>query len=238
MRVTPNDIGTFAYCPYLYQQGGSAYEDLSLFTETARDSILAAEVAEMRRGGMFLNNIKIGKAWEKIWWPRATKAGLSPKRIEEKTLYAALKFTDYCRYDIASTAFTTIAVGIPVERQLSHGTLASEVQLLKSPRSTNDYATVISFGEKRLTRQELAADISTMATLYILQALERNISYLHISLGSRDDEVKIASCYYRKSDLAEAEKVIEYLMRGMKAGIDYRPYWTCKDCNKCRNSNY
>lgn len=239
MRVTPEDIKTFSFCPYLFKERGSRglYSSASVFVAAVRDSIRAAEVEAMRTKG-FISTAIIGRYWNKIWWPAAAEAGLSAKETERKTLPAAMKFSSYCKYDIVGTGYFTLAVGVPLEKRLLDGVLHTEIDILKVPKKSDSYITAIDLRWEKLSRRKLSLDVRTMAIAYALSGLEKDVVYIYADLASKKDEVVVSSCYYNKSDIASAGRTIEFLMQGMKKKIDYRPYWTCKGCNKCRSSNF
>lgn len=238
MRVTPEDIKTFAFCPYLYHMKGAdgLYPKPTALFSAMRDSICAAEVEAMRTRG-FVTNAMIGKYWNKIWWPTAAKIGLSAKETEDKTLNTALKFNNYCGYDVVGTDYLTLGVGISLEKRLLSGVLVSKIDLLKASFKTDKYVTAVCFGKEKKSRRELSQDIKTMAIIHSLGGFDRDIVLVYVGLMSKRDEVDISSCYYNKDDILQTERTIEFLAGGMKKNINYRPYWTCEGCNKCQSSN-
>jgi len=237
MRITPEDVKTFSFCPFLYNRGGTAklYEKPPPFVKAMKDSICAAEVEATKSKG-FVDNRMLGKYWNKIWWPLATSLGLSAKEIEEKTFSAAMKFNSYCNYDIVGTGYFTLGVGVPLEKKLLSGVLHSKLDIIKVPKKIDKYINIINIGWEKVSRRTLSQDIKTMAEMYLLQDLDKDIVYINVDLLAKNNEINISSCYYDKDNIAEAGKIIEFLARGMKQNINYHPYWTCERCNKCQTS--
>ena len=235
MRLTPNDIASFGYCPYLHWKRGTArvVPPLSVFEDTIRRTILVSE-AKALKNETFVTPRSLGNIWEQTWWPAAAGANIDLTEAEKMSLKAGFKFADYCKYDISSPLYATIGTNIPFEISLIRGVLAGKVDMIKLPiDNAENHITLIDFSRKDITRTQAASDLVVLSTVYALQGLNRNITYMCIDLSENIEKLKIISSSFNKDDINEIGHTVQYLVEGIYRRINYKPIWMCRECTKC-----
>lgn len=239
MRLTVNDIATFAYCPFLYWERGGAGTSppLSVFEQTLRDTVLSCEERCMKNDS-YVNPRKLGNTWTRLWWPAATKAGLGAKEIEQLSTRAMFKLADYCRYDISSAQYATIGTQVPFEVKLERDLLIGEIDMIKAEvNSAHKTATIISFSKENLTPLQLANDLAVLSTVYALQSLKRDIVYMRINPSEGGEKLHIVSSFFDINAITMVGRTIEYLAAGINRKISFTPAWLCEGCNRCRSKS-
>jgi hypothetical protein len=234
MRLKPEDIAGFVFCPFLYWRGGveRSMPPLTLFENNVRLSILAAEHKAMVQES-YVNARKIGNAWERLWWPAAAEAGMSPKDTDKQAIKAALKFSSYCQYDVASPAYETLGTDVRSEVALTHGVLAATVDLIKIPIRSHPDIVMVDFKRKDLKHTQAANDLAILSTVYAFSGLKRPITYISIDLSESLREVKTVASAFRLQDIRQLGRNIDYVAEGIHKKIDYQSSWACESCNKC-----
>ena len=237
MKITPSDIASFGYCPYLYWKRGTAQvvPPLSIFEDTIRKTILFSE-AKALKNGTFVTPRSLGNMWERIWWPIAAKANIELKEAEKVSLRAGFKFADYCKYDISSALYATIGTTVPFQVKLFRGILSGEIDMIKLPINEADKNIVlIDFTRKGITTTQVVNDLAILSTIYAYQELDRNITYICIDLSEKLEKLRIVSSSFDKDGIKEIERTIQYLTEGMYRQVNYKPSWLCGECTKCNS---
>jgi hypothetical protein len=235
MRLKTTDLMAFAYCPFMYQNGGTGklVSPLSLQERLIRESILGAEQRALDQNS-YITPRKIGNIWEKLWWPIALKLGLTPTETEEKSVQVARKFVDYCRYDISNASHQTVGLDIKSEIQLGGCIVSTEIDLVKMPLFENRNTLVlIDFKRKDMKSSRVANDIEILTNMYAFRELNRAITYITVDLSENLKKTKMVFTYYEPKDLDKVGKTLNYLAEGIRKGIDYQYSWMCDRCNKC-----
>ena len=238
MRITPSDLLTFAYCPYLYQSGdtGKLVSPLSLFEESLRVSILGAEQRALEKES-YVTPRKISNIWENIWWPMATKADISPKDIDSRVLEAATKITGYCEYDISGPDYETVSVDIKSEIKLGEVILAAQIDLIKTPVFNNvGTVTLVDFSRKGLIGSQAANDIAVLGTIYAFSGLKRPIIYISVDLSEKKRKIDMHSSFFDIDDMFKLGNTLKHLANGLNNKVNYQYTWMCERCNLCHNS--
>lgn len=233
MRLTTRDLYAFAYCPYLYWNRGTEkiVPPLNLFENNVRLSILAAEKRAMDKGS-HVNPRKIGYFWERYWWSAAGKLNMTPREIDKACYPATLKFIDYCKYDISSELYDIVGVCVPSEVKLRRGILATEIDIIKLNRKTNNL-TLIDFTRKNMSRVKMISDIEVLSKIYAFSSLGVDISYFCIDLSKSLQKVKISACFFDTEDSKNLGKIVNHLSDGIHRNVNYKCYWQCERCDKC-----
>ena len=235
MRLNPNDIASFGYCPYLYWRRGTAQvvPRLSIFEDTIRKTILLSE-AKALKNDTFVTPRSLGNTWERIWWPIAAEANIEFKEAEKVSLRAGFKFADYCKYDISSALYATIGTTVPFQVRLPRGILTGEIDMIKLPiRGVDDQVTLIDFTRKGMTGTQATNDLAILSTIYAYQGLGRKVTYMCVDLSEKLEKLKIISSSFDKDGIKEIERTIQYLTEGIYRQVNYKPSWLCRECTKC-----
>lgn len=235
MRVTPTDLLEFAYCPYLKHSDKTLVPPLSLFERTMRQAILVAEQRALDKDS-YVTPRKIGAAWEKLWWPAATEAGLPLAEVDQMAVRASARFRDYCRYDISGPSHETIGVDVASEVRLSDGILAAQIDLIKLSLEEPDQLVFIDFTRGKITRQELAYDMAVWGNVYAFGGLGRPISYICMDLSEGSKETKPSTVFFRPDELTNIGRILNYLAYGIYKHVDYQCSWLCGECKLCSRS--
>lgn len=238
MRITPPDLLTFAYCPYLHNSGGTGklVPPLSLFEKSLRLSILGAEQRALDKES-YVNPRKISNVWESIWWPMATKAGILPKEIDSKVLEAATKIAGYCEYDISGPEYEIVGIDVESSINLNGVFLSARADLIKTPVFDNiGMITLIDLSRKGLIGTQAANDIAVLATIYAFSGLKRPITYISVDLSEEKKKVTTHSSFFDMKDLSKLGNTLKYLANGIKNRVNYQYTWMCKECNLCHSS--
>ena len=235
MRLKTTDLMAFAYCPFMYQNGGTGelVPPLSLKESLLRESILGAEQRALDQNS-YLTTRKIGNIWEKLWWPVASKLELDPVSIEAVSVQMTRKFVDYCRYDISGPGFETVGIDVKSEIQLGRCIVQAEIDLIKVPLfKDRNTLVLIDFKRKNLKPSRVANDIAILTNMYAFRELDRAITYITVDLSENLKKMRMVSTYYEPKDLDRVGKTLNYLAEGIVKGIDYQYPWMCDRCNKC-----
>jgi hypothetical protein len=235
MRLKPDDIVSFGYCPYLYWRRGTArvVPPLSTFEETVRKSILVAE-AKALKNNTFVTPRSLGNIFDHFWWPAAAEAKIAFAEAEKMSLKASLKFTDYCKYDVSSSLYATIGTNVPFEVRLPHGVLAGNVDMIKLPIEGADKSiALIDMSRKGISNTQAMCDLAILSTVYAFQELKRSITYMCIDLSENLEKLKIISSSFDRDGIKETERAIQYLSEGIYRGVNYKSGWMCGECTRC-----
>jgi hypothetical protein len=195
-----------------------------------RQAILMAEQRALDRDG-YVTPRNIGAAWEKLWWPAATEAGLPLAEVERMALKASSKFRDYCHYDVTGPNHEAVGINVDSEVQLDDGILVTQVDLIKWSLKEPEPLIFIDFTRKGLERHQMTHDMALWANVYAFSGLERPITYICMDLSGQ--KIKSSAVYFKAYEMENIGQTLNYLARGIRKNIDYECSWRCKECNLC-----
>lgn len=211
---------------------GKLIPPLNLFEQSVRAGILATEQQVMDLDSM-IDPRKLGRAWEKIWWPMATEEGMSSTEANTMAVNATYKFMDYCGYDISGPLFETIGIEVPSEIQLPNAVLATEIDLIKMSLKGRGEIVLIDFTRRGMKKIEVANDPAILATVYAYSHLRKPITYICIDLDQRLDGVAIQAGFYSLERMPEIYSFLKHISNGISKRVNYIASWMCQDCRKC-----
>lgn len=238
MRIKTTDLIAFAYCPFMFQNGGTGklVPPLTYKESILRESILGAEQRALDKES-YVTTRKIGNVWEKLWWPAAAKLGISIEDTEKISIQMTNKMVDYCRYDISGPTYEIIGIDIQSEVKLGKCILDTQIDIVKMPLFEGRGGIfLIDFKRKGLTQGKTANDIAVLANMYAFKDLDKPLTYVSVDISENLRKVTTTSTYYEPEDLERVGKTLKYLAEGIYKGIDYQYIWMCEHCNKCRKS--
>lgn len=211
---------------------GKLIPPLNLFEQSVRASILATEQQVMDLESM-IEPRKLGKTWEKIWWPMTVKEGMSSSEANSMAVNATYKFMDYCGYDISGPLFETIGIEVPSEIQLPNAVLAAEIDLIKMSIKGRGEIVLIDFNRKGMKKIEVANDPAILATVYAFSHLGKPITYICIDIDQKLDGVAMQAGFYSLERMPGIYSFLKHISGGIYNRVNYTASWMCSDCRKC-----
>jgi hypothetical protein len=235
--ITPKDISTYLFCPLLYFKGkqNKFYGKLSFFEEKIKESFIAAEENALLLDSVVSVN-RLVSAWDKIWWPEATKKKIKLSVSEKKSLIATQKFIDYCRYEMTDYLWPTIGTNIESQIKIGESILKCKTDLIKIDLESKNRSTVlVNFSNRSMDIREAAFDNAIRVLCYSFYS-GRNEKVSHININIKEENPKIelsVSTFYPK-DMKNIEKMIKHAENGIRNKISYMNWFACKECNECK----
>ena len=235
MRITSNDLLTFAYCPFLQSSGGinKLTPSLSAREFLLKDSILAAEQFALSQDS-YVTPKKLGSKWEERWWVYAAKKKISIPDTEKYSVKISRKITDYCNYDISGPGYENIGIDINTELSLGNCIVDVKVDLLKAPLFKDTHTLyMIDFINRDLSRVDMVGDIEILTKIYTLKDLKRPIVYINIDISESKRNLSTKACFFDLNDFEQIGRTLKFLADGIYKKVNYKCTWKCKDCKLC-----
>lgn len=237
MRVTPEEIAAYVYCPMLLQKNRTSIVSPKLsfaekgirqaFIEGERNACLKDSIVDTR---------KLLRIWEKIWWPLASANKINLKDAAAISLKASSKFADYCKYDISDWGFPTAGVDIYSDVGLGPVIMRAHADIIKVDLDHKNPSTVIiNFNTRKLSLMTAALDPAVLATAYAFYKGGEDITHISINISEQQDKLSMITSAIRPSDILKIEKMLTHVARGIRNKNYYSNPFLCKECKVCRD---
>jgi hypothetical protein len=234
MIITPEQIDSYLYCPIRYFDfKNPPREELDIWRKKIKETILLTEKRVLMHDS-FITVKKLINKWDDVWWSYAIENNVDVEKTKELSLKAAVKFTEYCRYDFSSDLFETMASDVYVDKEFSSDlVLRSRMDIVKrdlTDKSKHVY--LINF--EKVDRQTIHTNLKIIARIYpfFLGGTEI-IYYLSLDFGGKN--LTLNKFVFRKEELDKYHSALYYLCRGIKSKTKYPNIYNCKECNLCTN---
>jgi len=232
MLLKPIDVLNYVYCPILQKKESTRLiPPLTPFEQNLRQTILNAEkiaVSKERR----VNLRKLNRAWDKVYWPAAIAAHTPPEEMKKTTVKAAVKFTDYCKYDINTQEYTTIAVDVPSQIRLKDSIFSANIDLIKL--SLNKPSIVlVDLTRKNMNEHMVSGDPAILTTAYTFYKGDYTIMYICVDLSEDKSKTPLATAFFQKEDMETARRMLYHIESGIRSDLRYPMPWLCKECKAC-----
>lgn len=241
MKLTPKDIASFHYCPYMFfnkKKKSIFNDDLNLYEKSIIRAIKLSEESCILKGSE-VNPQKIIRQWDKFWWEKAISVGLKLKEAEQYSIKAASVFMEYCKYDISGYMYPSVGKDILCQKEVdSRNTIYSSIDLLKvnlNIKETN--SVLIKFGNMDIGHRELFSNLETQIIVNSFFDKQELINFIYIKINEKE-KFKITSINIRREELLKINKTVKYLIYGIKEKVETINYWNCKECGQCRNFKF
>jgi len=165
---TPLDVATYAYCPILFKNKKfyNIEPKLTLTERTIKETIINGEGNACLKDSV-VDNRKLMRVWEKIWWPRAAKENISILEAETISIKAIRKLSDYCKYEITDWLFPTAGVEVESSIKINNLILKAKANIVKVDLESKKINKVlITIGKRDLSISEAAIDPFIKALVY------------------------------------------------------------------------
>lgn len=234
MRISPHDIACFLYCPILFSKGMRPWKTLSVIEASLKKSFIEAERRVALKDSIVTAR-KLNTAWDSIWWPKAAELGLTSEQGNKVAIRAAIKLSDYCKYNITDWLYPTMGVEIDSQVKIGQCTLTARADLIKADLDSNRKTTIlISFDNRDLTAREAVLDPIIRTTAYAFYRDRGEIiTHIHVNLRDGLEKLHVTTSIFGKSDMAQIQKVLYYVERGIYSKVQYANTALCEKCQAC-----
>jgi hypothetical protein len=241
MIILPEDLYSFHYCPYLYfnKTKKSIYNYQRTFLEENIVKAIRLSEESCLLKGSEVNTQKIIRKWDSFWWEEATINSISLKEADELSIIAANFFSQYCKFDISGYMFPTIGSNLLVQKELFSDMYLNcyidiyKIDLLQKEKNS----IIIKFGNQKLTKRQVVSSIETKSIVYSLFEDQENIRFIYVFLKEKN-KIDMISAFFRKEDILQIEKSLEYILSGIKHNIQTVNDYNCEECKQCKAFKY
>jgi hypothetical protein len=241
MILTPFDIASYLYCPFLLEAKHQAKEIItpSLFPyeECLRQTIIKTEELCLLKNTEITPR-KLLRVWDAIWWPVVGSFGLSIKESQQKSLEASSKLFDYCKYDISAIEYRTVSTQVEVHKPVGSSVLHATADIVKvdvSAKTKN--MVIIDLSRKDLTDLDVAIDPVIRSTVYAFYTGQKEtITYISADV-SGGGKLKVKISFFRPDEIEEIAKSVKLAEQGIRTNTIYANPWKCKECNVCNSKS-
>jgi hypothetical protein len=237
-QLTPHDIASYIYCPLIYKEKryGVTAKPLTFF-----ESCVRAALVEGERNAVLKDSVvtpkKLLRAWDKTWWPAAAERNLPMKEANDVTLKAAMKLTDYCKYDISDYSYPTASVNAGVRLSLGRHTLTATADVVKINLNIPEINTIlVNFTNRQLNPRASAFDPVVRATAYAFyRGKGETVSHIYVSINEELERLAVISSTFYPEDMEGIRKMLYHVEQGISTGALYMNPFLCEECNQCKN---
>ena len=234
--VSPIQIASYAFCPYLLLKGqqDKLFPGLSVYESHIKKSILLAE-----EDALYKNTIvtvkRLSRAWDKVWWPYVATKGIKIQEAEKVTIKAMQRFMDYCKYEITDYLWPTIGTEIDSEMIVEGSVLKSTADIIKVNLESKKRNTVIvGITNRTLSIRDAAFDNFIKASLLpFYSGKKETMTYINMNISEKNKEIETKVSTFQPEDMEEIEKATRYITIGIRKRIKYMNSFSCKGCNIC-----
>jgi CRISPR/Cas system-associated exonuclease Cas4 (RecB family) len=242
MILTPFDIASYLYCPFLLEAKHQAKEiitpSLSPYEECLRQTIIRTEELCLLKDTEITPR-KLLRVWDAIWWPIVGTLGLSIKESQMKSIEASSKLSDYCKYDISDIEYKTASTNIEAKKIVGSSILCATADIVKvdvSAKARN--MVIIDLSRKDLTDLDVTIDPVIRATAYAFYTGKKEtITYISVDVSGGGSKLKVKVSFFRPEELEDIAKSIKLAEQGIRTNTIYANPWKCKECNVCNSKS-
>lgn len=242
MILTPFDIATYMYCPFLLEAKHKAIEvitpPLSVYEKCLRETIIRTEELCLLRGTAIAPR-KLLRVWDTTWWPIVGFLGLDIQESQLKSIHASSKLADYCRYDLSDVYYPTAATKVEAKKNINQSTLHATADILKVDISAKKKNMVlIDLSRKNLTDLDMAIDPMIRSTAYAFYTGHgETVTYISIDVSGGGSKLKVKISFFRPEELEMIGKSIKLVESGIRTNTIYANPWKCKECDVCSSKS-
>lgn len=238
MIVTPKDITSFLFCPYIINQDKVeewkklVYPPLTNIEKKIRNTWIFIEQNQMVKN----RNITISRintAWEKIFWSSLSSDSL--ENAKESTNKINKLLISYAKFNYSEDIFNTLGTKITIRKDIGNFILETKIDVIKTDLTKKKNTIILDFGRKDINNfVDIVPDFLSKIICYsIYTGKGEEVKYVSVNINENNDNLIANEIVIKPEEIKKIEKTIEHVLFMIGRKVLYQNSWNCERCNLC-----